>query len=289
MNNHFTPHNCDKMLRLEQPLKGSTRMIKASYLIRLQKAAKMLVSWRILTGRCILCGGTSQNKVDLCNTCEYSLPTVNYACHHCALPIYSAPSNEFNPNLKDTISTTTICGQCQQSPPPFQFTIACWQYLTPLAQLISQYKHNHQLSYGMNLATLAGPLIRQQYLQHAETRTMPEALIATPLHWRRYWQRGFNQSQLLASSLSLQLDIPLINPLKRHQATTMQQSLNAKQRQHNLRNAFIVTKPDMIKGRRIALIDDVMTTGATATEAANTLINAGASEVHIWVLARTPR
>lgn len=141
----------------------------------------------------------------------------------------------------------------------------------------------------MNLAKLAGPIIQQRYLSRTGPLATPDTIIAIPLHWRRYWQRGFNQSELLANSLSRQLKIPLVKALKRCRSTTMQQSLNAEQRQRNLHNAFAVTKPELIQGRRIALVDDVMTTGATATEAARTLLSAGANEVHIWVLARTPR
>ncbi len=141
----------------------------------------------------------------------------------------------------------------------------------------------------MNLAKLASPIIQQRYLSRTDPLATPDTIIAIPLHWRRYWQRGFNQSELLANSLSRQLKIPLVKALTRCRSTTMQQSLNAEQRQRNLHNAFAVTKPELIQGRRIALVDDVMTTGATATEVARTLLSAGAGEVHIWVLARTPR
>jgi ComF family protein len=113
-------------------------------------------------------------------------------------------------------------------------------------------------------------------------------IAAVPLHWRRHWRRGFNQSELLAKLYARELNIRLFHGLKRSRYTRNQQSLNAVQRKQNLRKAFQLSGETSIADQRIALVDDIMTTGATAREVSQTLLNAGAAEVHVWVLARTP-
>jgi len=153
-----------------------------------------------------------------------------------------------------------------------------------VAQLVSAFKYQRKYSYGQALAQL----MSQQLAAAYAGQTLPDMVVAAPLHWRRYWHRGFNQSELLARVYSNQLHIRVFHGLQRRRSTPSQQSLTADQRKHNLRNAFHVLKPSAITGKCIALVDDVMTTGATAREISQTLLNAGAGEVHIWVLARTP-
>ena len=221
-----------------------------------------------LPGQCILCGASSNRTLDLCRACEDDLPLISHACTRCALPL--------------TTRSAQYCGQCLQTPPPFERTIAVWHYRPPIAQLISGFKYNNRYSYGQTLVKImAEQLVSTHYGSH-----LPDLIVPTPLHWRRQLKRGFNQSQQLAHYLSSRLHVPLALAVKREKMTSPQQSLNARQRRQNLRGAFTVT--GNVDGKRLALVDDVMTTGATVTEISRSLLAAGALEIHIWCLARTP-
>jgi ComF family protein len=114
-----------------------------------------------------------------------------------------------------------------------------------------------------------------------------DGVLAIPLHWRRRTSRGYNQSEALARSIAAQLRIPYVNAgLARTRSTNPQVSLSAAERRHNVCGAFSIRRPQAISGKRLILIDDVMTTGSTAGEVAGVLRKAGASEVVVGVLAR---
>jgi len=114
-----------------------------------------------------------------------------------------------------------------------------------------------------------------------------DLLTSVPLHWRRRLRRGFDQADLLGQRLSRFLQIPLSERnLRRIRATASQTGLSESKRRENVRGAFGVRRPDEVKGKRVLLVDDVMTTGATASECARTLISAGAKEVSVLVVAR---
>lgn len=218
--------------------------------------------------QCILCGASGQQQLDLCPQCEHELPWLGHHCQRCALPLNSSSAVE--------------CGHCQHTPPPFSRTIATWQYCSPVAQLISDFKHQKRYSYGRTLCFSITREVVSAYYQEE----LPDLIMPTPLHWSRYLRRGFNQSESLAKNLSRTLNIPLSHALIRQKRTPSQQNLKAYQRRSNLRGAFKLIGD--ISGQRIALVDDVMTTGTTVREISQLLIQAGAVEVHVWVLARTP-
>jgi ComF family protein len=153
----------------------------------------------------------------------------------------------------------------------------------PVDSLIAAFKYRNQLTSGRLLSQLLLAEICRRYAD----QPLPEIIVPVPLHWRRQWRRGFNQSQCVASYLGAQLSIPVqLRRIQRIRRTPTQQGLNKPQRQRNLKRAFRVTKP--FSGETIALIDDVMTTGTTCAEISRELLKAGAGEVHIWALARTP-
>jgi ComF family protein len=171
------------------------------------------------------------------------------------------------------------------SPPPFSKTVAGWHYQAPVDQLISSFKYSRKINHARVMATLFTPIVQQAY----GCSPYPDMIIPTPLHWLRRWQRGFNQSELLTNWLAKSLSLPVTRCLKRSRATPAQRSLNAQQRKHNLKNAFSLSPSAhaSIAGKTIAVVDDVMTTGATASTISQTLLKGGAKEVHIWCLART--
>ena len=238
--------------------------------LRRLRQRHLLKSKYLLAGRCILCAGPAQPALDLCAPCAGSLPVLGRHCRYCALPLVS--------------HCKLVCGECLRKPPAFSRTEACWYYKFPVAQLVSAFKYDRKYSYGQTLAQL----MAQQLAAAYTAQPLPDFIVAAPLHWRRHWHRGFNQSELLARHYSSALNIRLFHGLQRQRSTRSQQSLTAAQRKQNLRNAFHVNQQKPIAGKCLALVDDVMTTGATAREISQVLINAGAAEVHIWVLARTP-
>ena len=114
-----------------------------------------------------------------------------------------------------------------------------------------------------------------------------DAVAAVPLHWRRRWQRGFNQSELLGKAIARRRGIPVIKALRRGSATRAQAGLSNAQRRENVAGAFRARR--RVAGLRILLIDDVMTTGATAGACARALKKAGARSVSLLALARVDR
>jgi ComF family protein len=129
-------------------------------------------------------------------------------------------------------------------------------------------------------------LLARRLRRHYQDDAWPETLIPVPLHWRRQWQRGFNQAHYLAAVLATELDIPLQAAcLSRSVATPSQQGMNRRQRRQNLRHAFEVIEPPT--HGHIALIDDVVTTGTTANLLCKQLLKQGATRVDVWCLART--
>ena len=171
-----------------------------------------------------------------------------------------------------------MCGKCLKHPPPFDHTLAAYRYAFPVDKLIQALKFNDHLL----LAHYLGNALAQQI----ENR--PDCLVALPLHPMRLRTRGFNQSLLLASHISRQLGIPLLrHACERVRNTPPQSSLPWKEREKNMRQAFACSTGADVNGKHIAIVDDVMTSGASIKELARALKQAGAREVSAWVVART--
>lgn len=223
----------------------------------------------LLPTHCLLCGNKTSRGTDFCEACEQQLPWLPPGCQRCAIPLADAEFSE-------------LCGQCLTRPPSFTRTEACWLYRPPITSLVARFKYQRNLAYGRNLAGLMAVRLQNTYRESP----LPDRVTAVPMHYRRRWQRGFNQSEAIARQLSGTLLIPYQNLLTRQRYTPAQQTLDASQRKENLHQAFSC-KPS-VTGLSIAVVDDVMTTGATAEEISRTLLAAGATEVHLWCLARTP-
>lgn len=221
---------------------------------------------------CLLCDEPAEAEMPICVACEAEMPWLGEHCQTCALPLPEAG---------------LTCDGCLLEPPAYEQVAVPWRYDFPVDSLITRFKHNAKWPFGHLLAD-----VLSQYLQHRfdEDLPRPDALLPVPLAAKRLRQRGFNQAAMLARWLSQQLDLPCEeNVVHRIQDTSAQQDLDAKARKRNLRNAFALTSDANVKGRHLALVDDVLTTGATAQALARLLMNAGATRVDVYCLARTPK
>lgn len=221
----------------------------------------------VLPHRCLLCGQTGVNS-SVCAPCHRDLPWTDHACRRCALP------------LPDTAD---FCGHCVAKPPSFDHCWTPFRYASPVDRLIGQFKNQRQLRAGRLLTTL----FLDAFPRTSDTSALPELVAPVPLHWRRQLQRGFNQAAFVAENLARELQLPLIPIAKRHFATPKQQQLKRKQRLQNLRDVFLVNAP-AVADRHVVIVDDVITTGATAEALSRQLKEAGARRVDVWALARTP-
>lgn len=221
---------------------------------------------------CLLCGEATDTPQPICTPCESELPWLGDQCSVCALPLPMA-------GLR--------CGQCATRPPAFERVLAPWAYDFPVDSLITRFKHQAKWPLGR----LMGELLAQSLQHHFdEGLDRPDALLPVPLATRRLRQRGFNQATLLARWLRGPLQIPCEEHLlRRVQDTPAQQALDAKARHRNLRQAFAIAPDAPVHNRHLALVDDVLTTGATAQALARLLLDAGAARVDVYCLARTPK
>ncbi|MGR5942931.1 DNA utilization protein GntX [Enterobacter sp. C4G1] len=221
-------------------------------------------------GLCWLCRmPLALSRWGICSVCTRALMRPACGCPQCGLPA-------MNPNIP--------CGRCLQKPPPWCALVAVTDYIPPLSGLVHQFKFSRQ-------STLASPLARVlllAILQARRTRILPHAdcIVNVPLHARRHWRRGYNQSDLLCRPLAHWLGCRYPeSALKRVHATAIQHQLTARLRKKNLKNAFRLEFA--VKGLHIAIVDDVVTTGSTVAELSRLLLRSGAASVQVWCLCRT--
>jgi ComF family protein len=213
---------------------------------------------------CLLCGAGSQSG-PLCPGCLADLPVLPEArCPQCALP---TPHGE-------------TCGACLRRPPAFTQCESVYLYAHPLDSLVHALKYRGELAVARFFAERLAGRIRP--------KPLPKFIIPMPLHPNRLRERGFNQATLIAGHLGRLLDLQTLNhACRRVRDTPPQVELPLDARRKNLRAAFAC---DMdLTGRAIALVDDVMTTGASLDELARTAKRAGAAEIHVWTPARALR
>jgi len=218
----------------------------------------------LLPQSCFLCGNTAQHA--LCQPCANDLPRPITACRCCGVDL----------------TEELICGQCLQTPPPYQRTQAVFSYRYPVDKLIQAAKFKN------NLAILH--YLAQQMAQHFVIESPPDVIIPVPLHRQRLRQRGYNQALELAKVIARKTAIPLnhhrCQRTKNTPPQTLQKSLKA--RQQNIQGAFQVA-PLPLHWHYLVLIDDVVTTGATVKALAQALIEVAPEQIQridIWCCAR---
>ncbi|MDF3982826.1 ComF family protein [Luteibacter sp. PPL201] len=219
----------------------------------------------ILPPRCLACGDRGVGSTELCAGCLAALPWNDRHCARCALPL---PRE------------TTLCGSCQRATPSWHAAWVPFRYAAPIDQLEARFKFHGQLAAGRTLAHC--------WLRARCPLDRPDAVVPVPLHVSRLRRRGFNQALELVKPLARRIGCPLWpDALERVRMTAAQSDLDAAARARNVRGAFAVRRLPAV--RHVAVVDDVMTTGATLEACARALRDAGVARVDIWALARTGR
>ena len=213
--------------------------------------------------RCCACGAAAESTVDLCAGCHSDLALVQNPCEGCGIPLPVAVAR---------------CATCQRRPRRFDACRAPFAYAPPIDILIQRMKFDGDL----RAARVLGRLMSEQ-LKHVSVQA--DFLMPVPLHPRRLIVRGYNQSLELAKQLGASLEIPLLrSACRRVRATLPQTAVSARERRVNVQGAFQATFD--LDGLRVALVDDVMTSGHTAEAVARELKRAGAVSVYLWACAR---
>ncbi len=222
--------------------------------------------------RCFLCAQMIGDAGQICTDCWQDLRFITSPqCHTCGHPF------EFS------LGEGALCGGCIQEPPPYDMARSVLCYDDASRKLVTRFKFGDMLHPAEALAswmTRAG----KECLQDADY------IVPVPLHRLRLIKRRYNQAALLAKVIAKKSTVPLlVDAMQRTRHTTPQSGLSRRQRKINVRGAFSVTalRLQQIQDKRIVLVDDVMTTGATLEACAKALKKAGAKEVRVLTLART--
>jgi ComF family protein len=223
----------------------------------------------VLPSMCALCGQACGDVV--CAGCQaaYVLGRAG-RCGRCANPLAS--------------SAHGICAGCLREPPAFDATVAAVDYAPPLDQLVLGLKFGARLPF----APWCARMLRDAALA-TEGLPLPDLLCPVPLGPARLVERGFNQAQEIARPLAAALGVALHPRLAARIVDTPAQSGVAPDaRALNVRGAFVVLEPELVAGRHVGLVDDVMTSGHTLAALASACKQAGAARVTNFVFARTP-
>lgn len=235
------------------------------------KTAKTVGLNLLLPPLCVLCRAPVSDQGSICTSCHGKVQFLHAPwCRCCGEPFSAQLGGEAE------------CAACIDAPPPYRSARAVAAYTAESRRLITRLKFGDDTALAKTVGRWMATVARRE--------AMPaELVLPVPLHARRLWRRGYNQSLLLADVIAKTLSLP-VEPyvLTRLRATPPQTRLTRKQRLKNVQGAFAVREQDTatIAGKRVLLIDDVFTTGATIEACATTLLKAGAGEVHVLTFGR---
>lgn len=205
----------------------------------------------------------------LCAECYQSIEFIVNPCSRCG--------SERGPYL----TKNDRCLSCRNVTLHFHGARAAGTYSTPLRELIHELKYSRERAAAVALAE-----ILVESLRNAPGAEFSEMVVPVPLHPSRLKQRTFNQSALIGRTVARELELPFVQALARTRPTPTQTDLSATARRRNVKDAFAVKNPGAVKGRQVLLVDDVITSGATASECAKALKAAGAARVYAASVAR---
>jgi ComF family protein len=173
------------------------------------------------------------------------------------------------------------CGECLAAEPrPWDWAVSAFAFAGTVRELVHRFKYQGHAY----LARLLGQALTDAWQRHGQAA--PEAVVPVPLHWLKEWLRGYNQAALLGAALARATGTPLVHALRRRRWTRQQARLGLDERRRNVRTVFAVRDTPAVRGRRVLLVDDVMTTGATLGEAGSALRRAGAAWIGVVTVAR---
>ena len=218
---------------------------------------------------CFLCQDACSLHARLCNQCLAELPVNCFSCFCCAEPLEKDDRQFF-------------CGTCQQNRRSFWRTVAPLLYESSVAVMLKMLKYQKKLAYANPLAKVLTSAVQSAYQEDQ----WPQAMVPMPLHAGKLYQRGYNQAGVIANHLSRHLSLPVDRSLiRRIKETDSLAGQSSKERRRSLQGAFKVK----VNGfDHIALIDDIVTSTASAEAAAGVLRQSGISRVDVWSIARTP-
>lgn len=217
-----------------------------------------------------------------CFHCDKKLAVANHGiCSSCYKLLAQTPyCGCCGMNTKEK---TMSCGYCLREDPKWDRMVRVGIYQTPLSHWIHRFKFQKQYQWDKTLARLL--LLAVKNAQREYGLVLPEVLIPVPLHRQRHWSRGYNQAVLIARYLAKWLNIPLdCESLQRVKSTPPQRELTAQERKRNLKRAFVYQPKQHYQ--RVAIIDDVVTTGSTMNMIGLELKKQQVSEIQVWTLAR---
>ncbi|EXI62330.1 DNA utilization protein GntX [Mannheimia granulomatis] len=222
----------------------------------------------ILGFRCFHCDRPLNVGIHgFCTSCQKLIKNRPY-CGHCGM------------SLRENRHS---CGYCLRNEPKWHKLVRVAEYQMPLSHWIHRFKFQSQ--YWLDQALSRQLLLAIKEAQRERGLVLPEVIMPVPLFWQRNWSRGFNQAVLVSQWLAKWLQIPLdTQSLTRIRATTSQRELTAHERRKNLRGAFGYHPLKAYK--RVAIVDDVITTGSTLNVICVELLKAGVEEIQVWTLAR---
>lgn len=227
---------------------------------------------------CLSCGtllDPGPSHLGLCAECCTALSRPrDESCRLCLRPLYGGP-------YPGAAAPEGHCGSCRLHPPPYERMVAAFDYAPPMTAVIHGLKALGLDFLGSDLAAeIATPL-------HLEVLRTCDVVTPIPLAWTRQWRRRYNQAASIAAPLAQRANLP-VRPLLTRRSRPKQARLSRRHRLANLDGAFSST-PELARGSRVVLVDDVVTTGSTLDAAARCLIRGGAASVVCALAARTPR
>lgn len=235
--------------------------LKNSQLLNIEVLKCTIFKRIIFKPSCLLCASPQANNHEACRACLNDLPWhPKTSCPQCGLA-----------------SSGQLCGSCISSSPDFDATTSVFLYDYPIDAMMQRYKYGNMLNLGHTFGQLLSEKLSLENI---------DLIIPMPMHPTRLKERGFNQALEIAKVLTKNCKDKLdYKNVERQTLTPPQASLPLKERVKNIKGAFKVEAD--LTGKKIAIVDDVMTTGASLNELAKTLKKAGASHVECWVIART--
>lgn len=222
---------------------------------------------------CLLCDRPLTGSDNICRDCEEHLPWQPPGCEHCGLR---------TPALSPGRS---VCSDCVAEPPVWDRCMAVFDYQPPINALIAAFKYRHSFAEARALGKLMSETFERFYTEPG--LTLPDVVLPVPLHPRRLRYRGFNQAVVLARSIARHTGLTMdLGSIRRQHHTRTQKGQRRNERNTNMQHAFCLTGRRMPSTGHIAIVDDVVTTGATTRAIARLLRDQGVRTIDVWCIAR---